>query len=69
MRPGRVVGVRSGVAGAAATLACGAHSTARTFAVRSNHREASLPSLDIPSSQELHPEFIPYGTFSMMAAI
>ena len=34
-----------------------------------DQREESLPALDIPSSQVLHPEFIPYGTRSMIASI
>ena len=34
-----------------------------------SQRDASLPADDIPSSQVLHPEIIPYGTFSMIAWI
>src|ERR1700756_1513857 len=38
-----------------------------TMSQSASYREASRPSLDIPSPQLLHPEFIPYGALSMMA--
>jgi len=32
-----------------------------------DYLEASRPCVDIPSSHVLHPEFMPYGTLSVMA--